>query len=112
MNQHFRFTRRTTLLVASALVVGVTLSGAGCKRKPQGSTAVATAPRAAVPTADENRAAEIKQKRADLQDIPLLVDGVNYTDPTGEIWIRYPSGIMVHDLRRDDEEGPQIGQTV
>ena len=98
--------------VAAILLVALALAPIGCKRKPVTPQAVDRQPRVPGPSAEELYKQNLDKLKAELLPIPDLGEGVYFTDELGELWTRYPSGLMIRDLKKEDGQVPRLGQKV
>ncbi len=105
-----------TLVVAVASVGG---SLPACKRQGKagpGTNAPSVARPVRMPGPSTQELA--RETREQLQATfflldPLPFEGIAYQTPDGESWSRYPSGLMIHELRPSfDGVPPRLGQTV
>lgn len=96
-----------------SLLLILALLPTACKREeppvPQGKRA----PRIAAPTRDDIETEHRNELLAKLDPFEKLeVGGVNFETPDGEKWVRYPNGMLVHDLKRNNGAEARWGQTV
>ena len=94
------------------LVLMTAIFAGGCKRKDTKVPTIQRAPLMEGPTS-QAIAAEKQDKLLDsLAPIPELGHGTIAKTPDGEVWTLYSNGLMIHDLKPNDELVPKWGQTV
>src|SRR5690242_7381133 len=88
------------------------LSLAACKREEAKVVTASRPARVAPPTAKDIQAEQREDIAKDLTFVPQIGIGVNFETPDGENWVKYPSGLLIHELKRTDGTAAQYGQSV
>ena len=73
---------------------------------------ISRAPDAPGPTSQEVKSQNLENLYKDLVPLPPLGQGVGAKTPDGELWVRYPNGMMIHDLVPSEAMEALWGQTV
>jgi FKBP-type peptidyl-prolyl cis-trans isomerase len=88
-----------------------------CKRQSQagpGTNApvASRAARMAGPTSQDLANEDMAQLSEKYYGLQTLGAGTAYQAPDGESWVRFSSGVMIHELRPGSGLAPRVGQTV
>src|ERR1700761_4613256 len=93
------------------MVFAALLSCVSCKGKSSGVRIIDRAPDAPGPTSQEATAEQKEKLYSNLVPLPRLLQGVAARTPDGEVWTKYPNGLMIHDLVPSAAQEALWGQT-
>jgi len=103
--------RRFITIAATGMVIAA--GAAGCKRSPlPAAQTVDNVPVVQPASTQQIEKEKMAKVLADFYNLPPLGVGVVFKTPDGEVWDRYPNGILTRDLKPSNKEVPKLGQTV
>ncbi|HUO09577.1 MAG TPA: FKBP-type peptidyl-prolyl cis-trans isomerase [Phycisphaerae bacterium] len=106
---------RPLVIGAAALALGVgggIIGLIGCDRSGNQTVVAPRTPSTAPPPSTQEALAENEPATKDLDPIPQLGSPAAVERPGHEIWYKYPSGLMIFDIRPGSGMRPQVGMTV
>jgi FKBP-type peptidyl-prolyl cis-trans isomerase len=96
----------------AALSLGMLIGLIGCDRSSNETVTAQRNPSTArLPTTEEATMPSDEPERKDLDPVPPLGVPMAVKMPTGEVWSKYPNGMMIFDVKPGSGMTPQVGMT-